>query len=332
MSRPRILYTLPTAAVGRHLLEPHADLIVAPDPGADTIRRMIGEADALVVRTQLPADLLDRAHRLLGIVRHGTGLDLIPVDAATAQAVPVANVPAVNAQTVAEYCIGSCLALARRTVAMHRDLHALGWNEARKFSDDAIELAGRTIGVVGVGAIGAKVAEIAHRAFGMRVLGYQRNLGTLPEFVEGVDIDTLCKQSDFISLNCPLTPATRNLINDARLRSMKSTAFIVNAARGPVIDEAALARVLAEGGIAGAAIDVYSEQPIPRDHRFLSLPNVILTPHTAGLTQEASHRMSEGAALQVLQLLNDQRPTNIVNPDIWLAHLKRVATWRAVKS
>ncbi|MEO7402976.1 MAG: NAD(P)-dependent oxidoreductase, partial [Burkholderiales bacterium] len=241
---------------------------------------------------------------------------------------PVANVPGVNAQTVAEYCIASCLALAHRIVAMDRDHHAKGWSEGRAHADHAIEMAGRTIGVVGVGAIGTKVAEIASRAFGMKVLGYQRRLDALPDFVAPASIDQLCAQSDFITLNCPLTPATRHLINEKLLRSMKPTAFIVNVARGPVIDEDALARVLAEGKIAGAALDVYSEQPLPRDHAFLTLPNVILTPHAAGLTQEASHRMSEGAALQILQLLKGERPTFMVNPEIWPAHLERVRRWK----
>jgi D-3-phosphoglycerate dehydrogenase len=172
MARPKILVTLPTVESGRKLLEPVAELVVAPDPSPATLYRMVGDADALVVRTQLPADLLDRPHRLLGIVRHGTGLDLIPVEAATAQAIPVANVPGVNAETVAEYCIGALLTLARRMHTMDRELRDIGWNESRKHADFAIELFGRTLGVVGVGDIGRRVAEIGHSAFGMRILGY----------------------------------------------------------------------------------------------------------------------------------------------------------------
>lgn len=317
MARPKILTTLPMDPAGDRMLGPDAEIVVAPDTGAETLKRMIGDADVLVVRTHLPADLLDRPHRLLGIVRHGTGLDMIPVEAATAQGVPVANVPGVNAEAVAEYCVGSFLALARQLHAMDRDLRAIGWSESRGRTEDTIELSGRTLGIVGLGAIGRRIAEICHYGFGMRVLGHQRRLEALPEFVEATDLDALVAAADFVSLNCPLTPQTKHLLDERRLRMMKPGAFVVNASRGAVIDEQALARALRERWIAGAAIDVYSEQPLPREHPFLSLSNVLLTPHAAGLTREASRRMSEGAASEVLRLLAGERPANFVNPEIW---------------
>ena len=325
MARPKVLFTLPTDAAGLRILEPHVEVVVAPDPRPETIRRVIGDADVLVVRTQLPPDLLDRPHKLIGIVRHGTGLDLIPVEAASAQGVPVANVPGVNAETVAEYCVGSFLMLARQLHAMDRDLRAAGWNESRRRADSGLELFGRTLGVVGVGSVGRRVAEIGHSAFGMRVIGHQRRLDTLPDFVQGADMDALCRESDFISLNCPLTPETRHLLDARRLRLMKPTAFVVNAARGPVIDEEALVVALRERRIGGAGIDVFGEQPLRRDHPFLGLDNVVLTPHAAGLTQESSRRMSEGAARRVLQLISGERPEFLVNPEIWDRHLARQA-------
>ena len=317
MARPKVLTTLPMDPAGDRMLEPVAEIVVAPDPGAETLKRVIGDADVLVVRTQLPPDLLERPHRLLGIVRHGTGLDLIPVEAATAQAIPVANVPGVNAEAVAEYCVGALLSLARQFHTMDRDLRASGWNESRRRAADTIELSGRTIGIVGLGAIGRRIAEICHHGFGMRVLGHQRRLERLPAFVEATDLDTLFATSDFVSLNCPLTPETRHLLDERRLRMMKPHALVVNASRGAVVDEQALARALAERRIAGAALDVYGEQPLRRDHPFLGLPNVLLTPHAAGLTQEASRRMSEGTAAEVLRLLAGERPANLVNPEIW---------------
>ncbi len=317
MMRPRVLTTLPMDPAGNRMLESTAEIVVAPDPGAETLKRMLGQADVLVVRTQLPADLLDTPHRLLGIVRHGTGLDLIPVEAATAQCVPVANVPGVNAEAVAEYCVGSLINLARQLAAMDRDLRAIGWSEARRRSESTIELAGRTIGIVGVGAIGLRIAEICHHGFGMRVLGHQRRMDALPGFIGRAQLDELFAASDFVSLNCPLTPQTRHLLDARRLRMMKPHALVVNAARGAVIDEAALATALRERWIAGAAIDVYGEQPLPRNHPFLGLDNVLLTPHAAGLTQEASKRMGEGAAKEVLRLLAGMRPENLVNPEIW---------------
>ena len=325
MTRSRVLTTLPMDPAGDRIVAPVADIVVAPDPSAETLKRIVGDADVLVVRTHLPADLLERPHRLLGIVRHGTGLDMIPVEAATAQGVPVANVPGVNAEAVAEYCIGSLLALARQLHVMDRELHTTGWNEARRRTEATFELYGRTIGIVGVGAIGRRIAEICHHGFGMRVLGYQRRRDALPAFVEPAELDALFASSDVISLNCPLTPESRHLADERRLRLMKPHALLVNAARGPVVDEEALARVLAEGRIGGAALDVFGEQPLARDHPFLGLPNVLLTPHAAGLTQEASRRMGEGAAREVLRLLAGERPANLVNPEIWDRSLERRA-------
>ena len=242
---------------------------------------------------------------------------MIPMEAATTQGIPVANVPAVNAEAVAEYCVSGMLLLIRRMHRLDRDLRATDWNTSRKVVDDATELCGRTVGIVGVGNVGRRVAEICHAGFRMRVLGNQRRLDALPDFVAGVDIDTLFRESDFIVLNCPLTPATNNLVNAARIATMKRTAFIINAARGQVIDEDALVAALRMRSIAGAVLDVYCEQPLRRDHPLLTLENVILTPHAAGLTQESMQRMSEGAAHEVVRLLAGERPVNLVNSEIW---------------
>ncbi len=317
MARPKVLSTLALDPAGERLISPVAELVVPPDGGADTLKRMIGDADVLIVRTQLPPDLFDRPHRLRAIVRHGTGVDLIPMQAASAQAIPVANVPGTNTDTVAEYCIGGILALARQFVPMHTELIGKGWNEGRRHSGKTIDLFGRTIGIIGAGAIGIRLAEICHHGFRMRVLGYRRRSAELPAFIESVEIDTLLTQSDFVSLNCPLTEETKHLIDERRLRLMKPNAILVNAARGAVTDEIALARALDERWIAGAVIDVFSEQPLRRDHPFLSLDNVLLTPHAAGLTQEANGRTSEGTAQEVLRILRGERPVNLVNPEIW---------------
>ncbi len=317
MARPQVLCTLALDPAGERLLAPVAELIVPPDGSAATLKQMIGTADVLVVRTQLPADLFDAPHRLRAVVRHGTGVDLIPMQAASAQALPVANVPGTNIDTVAEYCIGGILALARQFVPMHTGLFNKGWNDGRQYASKTIELFGRTIGIIGAGAIGVRLAEICHHGFRMRAIGYRRRSADLPAFIRPVDIDTLLAESDFVSLNCPLTAATKHLIDERRLRLMKPTAILVNAARGAVTDEIALARALRERWIAGAVIDVYAEQPLRRDHPFLSLDNVLLTPHSAGLTQEANRRTSEGTAQEVLRILRGERPLNLVNPEIW---------------
>lgn len=317
MKKVTVLCTLPMDPAGAAMLASVADVVSAPDQSAESLYKTIGQGDILVVRSQLPADLFDRPNHLIGVVRHGTGLDLIPVASATAHGIPVANVPGVNSQAVVEYCVASFLALARRFDRMDQTLRGDGWEKARAFTNAATELSGKTVGIVGLGAIGASLARVCKQGFGMRVMGYQRNAANMPSFVESVDLDTLFAESDFISLNCPLTDATRHLVNAARLRSMKPDAVIVNASRGPVIDEAALAQALREHRIRGAAIDVFAEQPLPAGHPFLALDNIILTPHAAALTRESSQKMGVGTARQILQLLRGERPEFLVNPEVW---------------
>ena len=314
---PKVLCTLPMHRTGAAILAAHAQIVVTPDTDADTFRRMVGDADYLLVRNHLPADLLDRPHRLRGIVRNGTGLDMIPVAAASRQGIPVANVPGANAQAVAEFCVGSFLNLARRFGTMDTALRDTGWNEARAQASSTVELAGKTVGIVGVGNIGARIARICMDGFGMQVIGYHPNPARVPDFVRCVALEALLASSDFISLNCPLNETTRHLLNAKRLSLVKRGAFIVNAARGEVIDEMALAAALKAGHIAGAAIDVYATQPLLRDHPLRTLNNAVLTPHVAALTEESSEKMSTGAARQILQLINGERPEHLVNPEVW---------------
>ena len=242
---------------------------------------------------------------------------MIPVESATVHGIPVANVPGANAQAVIEYCIGAFLLLARRFDALNRVLREDGWAAARTLTAGASELHGKVAGIVGFGSIGSGLARVCAEGFDMRVLGYARRRETIPAFAKAVELDTLVEQSDFLSLNCPLTPETRHLIDERRLRRMKPTAFLVNAWRGAVVDEAALARALDERWIAGAALDVYGEHPLADDSPFRQLDNVILTPHAAALTQESTRTMSLGAARQVLQLIAGERPDHLVNPEVW---------------
>jgi D-3-phosphoglycerate dehydrogenase / 2-oxoglutarate reductase len=319
----KVLCTLAMDPAGLALLDEAVEVVVAPDPGAETLYSMIGDADFLVVRNQLPQDLFERPNRLLGVIRHGVGVDIIPVGSATAHAIPVANVPGSNARAVAEYCVGCFLSFARGIDNMGTLLRSAGWNHARAQSAKAGELGGKTAGIIGVGAIGASLANLCRNGFGMRVLGFQRNPATMPDFVESVDLDTLFATSDFVSLNCPLTSETRHLVNAERLRRMKPTAIIVNAGRGALIDEQALLTALRENWIRGAALDVFSSQPLAVDHPLLKLDNALLTPHVAGLTTESSRAMGTGTARQIRQLMAGERPEHLVNPEVWDRYLAR---------
>jgi D-3-phosphoglycerate dehydrogenase len=315
--RPRVLLTGAMHPDGERAIAAVAELVQAPDERPDTLRRLVAGADVLVVRAPLPADLFDHAPRLRGVVRHGVGVDMIPVAAASARGIPVANVPGSNREAVAEHVLACFGLLARRLHRMDGTLRAAGWAASRALADGSTELAGRTVGIVGVGAIGARVAAICHHGYGMRVLGHQRRLDRLPAHVQGVTLDELLGASDYLVLCCPLTEATRRLLDARRLALMKPGAFLVNVSRGPLIDEAALVQALAGRRLGGAALDVFDEQPLRADHPLLALDNVLLTPHAAGLTEESMARMSRGTADEVLRLLAGERPLNLVNPQAW---------------
>ncbi|MBM3343241.1 MAG: hydroxyacid dehydrogenase [Betaproteobacteria bacterium] len=324
MTRPKVLLTNPIGREGIELLQSVADVVIAPDVKPQTLLDGARDADAILVRANLPPNIFEMATRLRGVVRYAVGLDMIPVETATANAIPVANMPGVNAESVAEYVISALLLLTRRMHLINHTLRTKDWNSARALGEKSTELMGRTLGVIGLGNIGSRVAEICHAGFRMKLLGHQRRLNAVPTFVKGVDIDTLCRESDFIAMCCPLTDATRNLLNKDRIALMKSTAGIVNVSRGPVWDEMAIAAALREERLGGAVCDVYAEQPLRRDHPFLALDNMVLTAHMGGLTQESMRRLSIGSAQEVLRLLRNEKPVNFVNPQVWEKHLQRI--------
>ena len=311
--RPMVLLTGPLHAPAQRRIAEVAEVLLVPDTQPETLRRWVREADVLVVRSALPPDLLDHAPRLRGIVRPGVGVDMIPVAAATARGLPVANVPGSNRQAVAEHVITALGLLLRRQHRMDALLRSQGWAASRALAEGAGELAGQTLGIVGVGSIGLRVAEIAHHGYGMQVLGFQRRLQGLPGFVEGCALDELLARSRGVVLTCPLTEATRGLLDARRIGLMRRDALLVNVSRGAIVDEAALVAALQAGRIAGAALDVFTQQPLRPDHPLLALPHVLLTPHAAGLTDESMAAMSEGAADEVLRLLQGQAPLNPVN-------------------
>lgn len=312
-ARPRVLLTGPMDPDGERLIAEVADVVLAPDAHPETLRRLIADADVLVVRSALPADLLDHAPRLRGIVRHGVGVDMIPMAAANARRIPVANVPGSNHHAVAEHAIGAVSLLRRRTARMDALLRQAGWDASRALADEAGELHGQVLGIVGVGEVGTRIAEIAHHGYGMRVLGHQRRLNALPAFAEGASLDDLLVRSDAVVLACPLTDATRGLLDARRLSLMPRHAVLVNVARGAVVVEDALVAALRERRIGGAALDVFDTQPLRGNHPLLALDNVLLTPHAAGLTRQSMHRMSLGTAEEVRRLLSGQLPRNLVN-------------------
>ncbi len=302
------------------------DYRVASAPTAEAILAESAGAEVIVVRAPIPAALVRREARLRALVRHGAGLDMIPVEIATEAGVLVANVPGANAVTVAEHALWSAMALLRLHPQVDRDLRRHGWQAGRAHSDHGREMSGRTIGIVGMGNVGRALARIAGAGFGMRVLTHTRRPESVPEGVEALPLAQVLAASDVVVLCCPLTDATRGLIDGAATRAMKPGAVLVNVARGPVVEERALVAALESGHLAGAALDVFDTQPLPADHPFLGLPNMILTPHMAGITEESMRRMGQGVVAEVERITRGEMPLNFVNPEAEPHYRRRFGT------
>ena len=316
MNKPKVLLTDQIHPALRPLLAEHCEVIVAPDANATTLARLIADADGLIVRNKLAADLFDAAPRLRAVVRHGVGLDLIPVDAATARGIPVANLPGSNTIAVAEYAIAALLQLRRGLATIDGRLRSEGWASARPLADLGTELRGSVLGIVGVGAVGSRVATVA-QALGMQVLGLTRRPDTLPAGVAAADKATLFARADAVLLACPLNESTRGLVDAATLMTMKPTALLINVARGAVVETPALLAALRAGRLGGAALDVHDRQPLQPGDAVFDAPNLLLTPHVAGITATSLLSMSRGAVDTMLAMLRGERPSNIVNPEVF---------------
>ncbi|TIW66932.1 MAG: dehydrogenase, partial [Mesorhizobium sp.] len=283
---PRILSTHPLHPRASAMLAGAGKLVVASALDGKTLAAEAKDADIVIVRAPLPPELFGGAAKLRAAIRHGAGLDMIPVEAATSAGVLVANVPAVNARSVAEHVMFVTLALLRRFRMVDRDLRAKGWLAGRDHANANTELAGKTIGIVGLGAVGQAVGHIAAHGFDLNVVATTRSMRPAPDKVGFLSIDALVEQSDIIVLCCPLTPETRGLISRERISRMKPNALLINVSRGPVVDDDALIEALRKGSIGGAALDVFATQPLPPNHPYFSFDNVIVTPHMAGITEE----------------------------------------------
>jgi D-3-phosphoglycerate dehydrogenase len=248
------------------------------------------------------------------IAKHGVGVDNIDLEAATELGIPVTVTPNANAVSVAELTIGFIFALSKKLIDLHNNLY-----HKRQFvSNVGLELHGKILGIVGFGSIGKEVAKRA-LCLGMRVLVYdpyveESNLRELG--VEKTELDELLRQSDFVSLHVPLNESTRHLIDREKISLMKRTAYLINTARGGVVDEKALAEALKSGQIAGAALDVFDVEPLPADSPFFDCPNVIMTPHVGAHTYEAILRMNMMAAESIVDFFNGKIPKHVVNRDV----------------
>ena len=299
------------------LLRAKAEVLECREASFDGIRRDAADVDAVITRSRLPDDFFEHAKKIKAVMIHGTGLDLVPIKAASERGIPVANIPGGNAQSVAEYCVMSLLVLSRNFPEIHSSIRTKPWDQTRLLGAKAHEISAMTVGIVGVGEIGKRVAKICGGGFGMRVLGNQRRLDRLPPEAEAAPLEKLVAESDFVVVTCPLTPQTHHLFNGKMLSRMKSTAWLINVGRGAVVEEAALIKALQERKIAGVMLDVYEHYRLEPGHPLFSLENAVLTPHLAGMTQESRRRMGAAAAEETLRMLAGEKPKNFVNPEIW---------------
>ena len=318
--RPRVFVTrrLPGDAVER--LAAVADVDVWPErlpPPPGDLADRAAEADGLLVllTDRVDAALLDRCQRLRVVANMAVGYDNLDVDALTARGVPASNTPGVLTESTAELTWALILAATRRVVEAERAVRRGGWVTWEPGYLLGRDLAGGTLGIVGFGKIGAAVARRA-RSFDLRVLAWTPR----PKPVEGVEwvaLDDLLARADVVSVHCALTPETRGLIGARALALMKPSAVLVNTARGPIVDQAALAEALRERRIFAAALDVVEREPIAPDDPLLSLDNCVVVPHIGSATVATRGRMAAMAAGNVLAGLRGERLPNCVNPAVY---------------
>lgn len=261
--------------------------------------------------------LLRRCEKLLAVCSAGAGYDVIDVDACTRAGIAVCNNSGPGAEAVAEHALGFMLDLAKKITAADRMLRAgpLGDRMTLRGS----QLAGKTLGIIGLGAIGGRLVELC-APFGMEVLVFDPYLDQASAQARGVRVVALAELlecSDFVQVTCPLTSETEGLIGSGQFAAMKPTAFFITTARGPVHDEAALLEALTSGGIAGAGLDVFHQEPPRQDNPLLHLENVVATPHTAGITVEAVRDIAVATATQWQTIFDGGMPPRLLNPDVW---------------
>jgi glyoxylate reductase len=325
--------TLNVEAVGKRALESlrsaGCEVVHPPRFGpltADELRPLLVDMDAVFASMdQFTAAVLGskEAGRLKLISRWGVGYDAIDIPAATQHGIVVAYTPGLLNDAVADYAMALLFAVARRVHEGH-----LSMREGKWASFWGHDIGGKTLGIVGCGRIGQAVAKRAS-GFSMRLLGHDlaSNADAEKLGVQFVPLDQLLAESDFISLHAALTPESRGLIGEAQLRKMKPSAYLINTARGAIVDEPALLRALSEKWIAGAALDAYAVEPLPPDHPLRAAPNLLLTPHQASFGVETGARVSEAAAQAIVDLHAGRKPRWVVNPDVY----KSPALWAPLK-
>ncbi len=312
-----VVVTEPIHPAGVELLEENGVNVVRLPPGSDedTLRREAPRADALITRggIKVTRAFMGSAPRLKAVGVHGIGCDHVDLEAARDLGKVVLNTPYALTESVAEMAMALMLALTRRVVSADKAVRRGEWN--RKYGDlRGVEIAGKTLGIIGMGRIGSAVARRA-KGFDVKVVYhdvYRREDLEEELGIEYASREEVLREADLISLHVPYTPETRHMVGAEELASMKDGVYIVNTARGRIIDQQALVEALEAGKVAGAALDVFEEEPLDPGSPLTSIDNVILTPHLAASSEEAMRRMAVQAAEGVLKVLNGEAPDHPV--------------------
>jgi D-3-phosphoglycerate dehydrogenase len=318
MARFKVLLTDKIDTAGMEILEKVAEVKFSSSLSEDVLTNEASDVDGMIVRVPafVTRKVLENARRLKVVGRFGVGYENIDVEAATEKGVVVTYTPGANTLSVAEHVIGLMFALAKQITQADNAVRKHDWEMRLHYS--GMELAEKTLGLVGLGRIGTCIAGLA-RGLGMSVLVFdpyvaKERAGELG--VELLTLEPLLSRSDFIVICCALTDETRGLIDEKALALLKPTTYLVNVARGPIVDEQALIKALRDKRIAGAALDVFEKEPPDPNNPLLKLDNVILSPHIAGVAQDASRRISVWVAEDVVRVLNREPPKYPVNPQV----------------
>ena len=285
-----------------------------------TMNDLPGSTVAIIGAEKTNGAFMDKAGPNLKLIcRPGIGVDTVDIPAATERGILVINTPDAPTESTAEHAVAILMALAKRV--MVGDMYLRGNKNVARPDMYGTELLNRTLSVYGYGRIGRRVAEICALGLKMRVLVYDPFIDInqpTPEGITLVDNDEiLLTEADFLSLHTPLTPQTRHLINAEVFAKMKKGSYLINASRGPVVDEAALIKTLQDGHLAGAALDVFDPEPPKPDNPLLKMPNVVVTPHIASFTDNGVAGMMNGVADQIVQVLHGEKPPYLLNPEAW---------------
>lgn len=327
--RPIILSLTSMHEAGLRMLREAGELHMASATDPDTLRREVVDADGLIVRTggEIDAALMDCGARLKVVGRHGVGYDQIDIPAATERGIQVVYTPGANTQSVCEHVFGMIIGLSKHFSRMTAAL--AGGDYFFRTKVTGRDLLGRTLGIIGFGRIGRRVGEVARAGFGMKVLYH--DIVAAPPDVEAragarrVSFEEVLKESEYLTLHVPLDATTRAMIDRAALAQMRSDAILINACRGPVVVEKAVADALDAGRLWGYGGDVFEVEPPPPGHPLIGRPDVLLTPHSAAQTEEGLYNMATGVATDVLGVLRGDPPLNPVNdPAVVRANRRRL--------